>query len=113
MVKRKTVKAPTDYSKDDKIIWRKFFTNFEPHNVFHVEMAKRYVVWYKAFTTCATAVSSGALVKEHANHTVGSDPNFKNMRDAEFEMRKLWEQLEPLITNPKDKEKGLGQFADT
>ena len=104
------MKAPTELTKDDRKLWDKLFTRLETDNPVVIEQAKRYLVWFNLFARESKAVEEGQTTAVYNKNNEGASPHVKNMKEAEVQMKRLWDKLEPYFEDAKKVEKSLGQF---
>jgi hypothetical protein len=106
--------CPKELTGQDRKTWKRLFTNLQPKNVVEVEMAKRYVVWFNVFTTEQAELATSGTVTVHGGkgyETQSQSIHFKNMVEAETQMRRLWDKLADSMTEPQDNA-DLGEFKD-
>jgi hypothetical protein len=95
--------TPKTMSAKEKAVWKKLFTNFAPLHAVEVEMAKRYCVWFLVAEAEQKRLMKGETTdfNDKQGNTAQSS-HFKNAKDAETEMRRLWQQLEKRMTKVKE-----------
>jgi hypothetical protein len=104
------MEAPKGLTTEERKLWKRYFIGFRPRNEVEVDMAKRYLKWSLYFVQEEGHVAENGTTVTGGNGIEYPSPHFSNMKTAEAEMRRLWQQISKAMVDPQDDTDELGQF---